>query len=94
MNHLGKKLGTLLDLCVSSLRRAMLIFSVPFQFYRMIPEGNPLVLLRLILTVVGALHTAKQSQIPADRTFIADGHISPNAPDLFRPPKLSRKEPA
>ena len=33
---------TLLDLCVSSLRGAMLIFSVSFQFYRMIPEGTPL----------------------------------------------------
>ena len=29
---LSKKLFTLLDLCVSSLRRAMLIFSVSFQF--------------------------------------------------------------
>ena len=27
-------------------------------------------------------------------TVSADGHISPNAPDLFRPPKLSGGEPA
>ena len=25
---------------------------------------------------------------------VADGHISPNTPDLFRPPKLSGEEPA
>ena len=24
--------------------------------------------------------------------FVADGHISPNTPDLFRPPKLSGEE--
>ena len=41
-SRMSKKPLTLLDLCVSSLRRAMLIFSVLFQFYRMIPEGNPL----------------------------------------------------
>ena len=72
----------------------MLIFSVLFQFYRMILEGNPLARSAVVLTVAGALHTAKQSQIPADCTFVADGHISPNAPDLFRPPKLSGEEPA
>ena len=33
---------TLLDLCVSSLRGAMPIFFVSFQFYRMISEGTPL----------------------------------------------------
>ena len=43
--HLGysiKELFALLDLCVSSLRRGRVIFSVSFQFQRMIPEGYPL----------------------------------------------------
>ena len=95
MIRLGKKLGTLLDLCVSSLRRghANLLCVVP------ILSDDPLkgihwLCSAVILTVAGALHTAKQSQIPADCTFVADGHISPNAPDLFRPPKLSGEEPA
>ena len=35
------KSSTLLDVCVSSMRRAMLIFSVSFKLWRMIPEGNP-----------------------------------------------------
>jgi len=34
-------LFTLLDACVSSWRRAMLIISVSFRFQLMIPEGNP-----------------------------------------------------
>ena len=38
---LHKKLGTLLDLCVSSLRRGHANLLCRDQFYRMIPEGNP-----------------------------------------------------
>ena len=36
------KLFTLLDVCVSSVRRGHAIFSVSFRFERMIPKGNPI----------------------------------------------------
>ena len=38
---LRKKLGILVDFTCLPCAGAMLTFSVLFQFYRMIPEGNP-----------------------------------------------------
>ena len=85
---LSKKLFTLFDLCVSSLRRghANLLCIVPILADDLRRESDS------VDSVVTKNLMVIKRETRDVRTF-AGGHTVSNAPDLFRPPKLSGTGP-